>query len=94
MDKREDLFATTPPLEALKALFSLAVTEGVGYEKNNKDKGRKLEFIDVRRAYFQAKPRRPVFIKLPDEDWEAGKVGKLFKSMYGTRDAAQTWEED
>ena len=32
-DKREDLFAATPPLEAKKALFSLAVTDGVGWGK-------------------------------------------------------------
>ena len=30
MNKREDLFAATPPLEAKKMLFSLAVTEGIG----------------------------------------------------------------
>ena len=29
-DKRDDLFAATPPLEAKKMLFSLAVTEGYG----------------------------------------------------------------
>ena len=28
--KREDLFAATPPLEAKKMLFSMAVTEGIG----------------------------------------------------------------
>ena len=30
-DKRQDLFTATPPLEAKKILFSLAVTEGVGH---------------------------------------------------------------
>ncbi len=30
IDKREDLFAATPPLEAKKMLFSHAVTEGIG----------------------------------------------------------------
>ncbi len=29
-EKREDLFAATPPLDAKKALFALPVTEGVG----------------------------------------------------------------
>ena len=36
-DKREDLFAATPPLEALKILLSLAVTEGVGYRKGERE---------------------------------------------------------
>ncbi len=52
----------------------------------------KLDFIDVRRAYFHAKARRDVYIELPDEEKEEGKCGKLMKSMYGTRDAAQNWE--
>ena len=34
--KREDLFAATPPLEAKKMLFSLAVTEVIGYERGKK----------------------------------------------------------
>ena len=33
MDKREDLFAATPPLEAKKMLLSWATTEGIGYKK-------------------------------------------------------------
>jgi hypothetical protein len=31
VNKRLDLFAATPPLEAVKILFSLAVTEGIGF---------------------------------------------------------------
>ena len=93
MNKRWDLFAATPPLEAKKILFSLAVTEGIGFEAGKKEQGMKLDFIDVRRAYFHAKAIRRVFVELPDEDWEEGKCGELDKSMYGTRDAAHNWEE-
>ena len=32
-----------------------------------------------------------MYVQLPDEDWEEGRCGKLLKSMYGTRDAAQNW---
>ena len=91
-DKREDLFAPTPPLESIKMLLSLAVTEGAGYLKHQKLSGMKLDFIDVKNAYLHARARRDVYVKLPDEDYEAGMVGKLLKSMYGTRDAAQNWE--
>jgi len=73
-DKREDLFAATPPLEAKKALLSMAMTEGIGYRGDNRKKGFKLEFIDVRRAYFHAKARRLVYVKLPPEDNEEGNV--------------------
>ena len=31
-DKREDLFAATPPLEAKKILLSMAVTEGIRFK--------------------------------------------------------------
>ena len=54
----------------------------------------KIDFIDIRRAYFHAKCRRELYISLPDEDWEEGMCGKVNKSIYGTRDAAQNWEEE
>ena len=53
--------------------------------------------IDVSRAYVHAKAQRPVLIRLPVEDrmgTDAGKVGLMKKSMYGTRDAASNWECD
>ena len=53
--------------------------------------------IDVSRAYFHAKAQTPVLIRLPVEDrmgTDAGKVGLMKKSMYGTRDAASNWERD
>ena len=77
-----------PPLEAKKMLFSLAVTEGIGFKDTNKKKGMKIDFIDIRKAYFQAAAVRDVYVELPEEDYEEGMCGKLIKSMYGTRDAA------
>ena len=87
-DDRPDLYAGTPPLEALKAIISIAA--------NNKDTF-SIMHIDVSRAYFHAKAQRPVLIRLPVEDRmgaDAGKVGLMKKSMYGTRDAASNWERD
>ena len=89
--KREDLFAATPPLEAKKLLFILAVTAGVGWHYGKK-KQMKLDFIDVRRAYWCAKARREVYVDVPPEMGLTGKCARLKKSMYGTRDAAQNWE--
>ena len=51
-----------------------------------------MEFIDVRRAFFHAEAIRDVYVELPEEDSEPGMCGKLLKSLYGTRDAAQNWE--
>ena len=70
--RRDDLFAATPPVEAKKMLFSLAVTEGIGYEKGDKAHGMKLDFIDARRADLHAPTRRQVFVELPPEDREPG----------------------
>ena len=52
----------------------------------------KIDFLDVKLAYFHAKARRDVYVRLPKEDVEEGKCGKMNKSMYGTRDDAQNWE--
>ena len=80
-DKREDLLAATPLLEALKIFFSVAVTERSGYSKGNRNMGMKLGFIDVRRADFQTKSRRDENTKLPEEDREENMCGMLVKSM-------------
>ena len=81
-DDRPDLYAGTPPLEALKATISIAANHKETFS---------IMHIDVSRAYFHAKAQRPVLIRLPVEDrmgTNAGKVGLMKKSMYGTRDAA------
>lgn len=91
-DARTDVFAVAPPLEALKLLFSMAVTEGIGYQRGDREGGMKMAFIDIRRAFFHADARRAVLVELAPEDAEPGVCGQLLKSMYGTRDAAQHWE--
>ena len=52
----------------------------------------KMDFIGVRRAYFHADAIREVYVELLEEEEDRkGVCGKLFKSMYGARDAAQNW---
>ena len=87
-DDRPDLYAGTPPLEALKARISIAANHKETFS---------IMHIDVSHAYFRAKAQRPVLMRLPVEDrtgTDAGKVGLMKKSMYGTRDAASNWERD
>ena len=82
----DDLYAATPPIEALKILIRIAAY------RRSKENDVVIMFADVSRAYFNAKVTRDVFIKLPPEDpkyGEAGVCGRLQLSMYGTRDAAQ-----
>ena len=83
--KRDDLFAATPPLEALKLILSMTATS---------NRGEIVMINDISRAFFHARAKRDVYVQLPTEDKEAGdenKCGKLKYSMYGTRDAAQNW---
>ena len=87
-DDWPDLNAGTPPLEALKAIISI--------EANHKETF-SIMHIDVSCAYFHAKAQRTVLIRLPAVDrmgTDAGKLGLIKKSMYGTRDAASDWERD
>ena len=88
MDKRQDLFSPTPPLETLKFLIA-SCAKGQGGAKP-----KRIGVFDVSRAYFYAKCLRPLYIGIPPEDWEEGdedRVGVLNVSLYGTRDAAQNW---
>lgn len=90
-----EMFAATPPLEALRILISEAATVEDGGEGEEKA----MMLNDVARAFFEAAVKRDVCIELPDEDLEPGEtrdqwVGKLLQSLYGTRDAAANWQEE
>jgi hypothetical protein len=96
--KDAELFAATPPLEALRFLISAAATSrkrtGQGKAGRARRAGqRKLLFIDARRAYFNAVSTTLTYVELPEEDADPGMCGMLNKCMYGTRDAAKRWEE-
>ena len=79
------LFASTPPLEALKLLVSDVAT-----------KDEVIMVNDIARAYFEAPISRTVAVELPDEDKSDGQdmVGLLQKSLYGTRDAAINFQRE
>lgn len=84
---REDVFAATPPWEAVKLLLSETVTN---YDPSSKNK---LMFIDISKAYlFAPVTSEDIFVDLPPEQAEPGKCGRLKKALYGTRDAARAWE--
>ena len=48
---------------------------------------------DISRAHFYGVPKRRIYIQLPDEDASPGMVGRLTKSMYGTQDAPNIWQQ-
>ena len=90
-DRRDDLFAATPPLESLRMLLSICASS-----QGNMDEAKNFVVMsnDIKRAYFYAPVTRPVYIAIPREDNEDGDeemVGQLNLSLYGTRDAALNW---
>ena len=91
-DKRADLIAAIPTIEALRIIMNMAVTEGIIYLDHCAN-GMKIDVIDVKRAYLNAQTHRDIFVQLPEEDHQPGMCAELNKAMYGTRDAASNWEE-
>ena len=91
MDSRLDLFAATPPLEVLRLICSVCANNQGGRRPY------RIMTVDVKRAYFYARARRPMYIEIPIEDFEAGdehRVGRLKWSLYGTRDTAHNWARE
>ena len=91
VERDDSLYAATPPLEALRLILSNAATWTNGHSKGR----RQVMINDVRRAYFYAKVSRDIYIEVPTEDPDAGPnvLGKLKLCLYGTRDAAKSWQE-
>ena len=84
-NKRENLVAATPPLEAPKILLSITTSE---------NKGNIVMVNGIGRAFFHAPSKRRVYVQLPKDDCgekEQHPCGRLKFSMYGAKDAAQNW---
>ena len=97
----QNYFAPAPPLEALRTVLSMATTT-VGDHKPVWDPHSpqrvQLSFVDITRAYFNAEmdPRDPpTFVQLPVEDKDSETMAaQLLRHMYGTRMAADGWQEE
>ena len=101
----EAIFAPTPPLETLRTVLSLATTQLPGREApctDPKSESRmQISLVDISRAYFnasidQSKAEEQTFVDLPPEHPQSGKglCGRLLRNMYGTRHAAQGWQDE
>ena len=93
-------FAPTPPLEALRTVLSFAASEIGTWKPDYRPESEnrmQLAFMDISRAYFNAKIEEAgsTFVQLPPEDPDAGTMcGELLRHMYGTRAAADGWQEE
>ena len=95
-EARDDLFSPTPPLVALKLLLSELASQ-TSEETARRGGIKKGLVLDVKRAFLYGHARRRIYIKLPPED-RRGRfgevVGRLLRSMYGTRDAPMIWQAE
>ena len=85
-ERLDELFAGTPSLGSVR----MALTHAM------KQPTHRVIVMDVKCAFLYGGIRRNVYIELPHTDpryGDATAVGKLKKSMYGTRDAPQIWAE-
>ena len=97
------IFAPTPPLESLRMVLIWAATDLLGgdFRKHVRDPSSddrtQVLLIDISRAYFNAKtdPRDPIYVELPPEAGAPpGMCGLLRRHMYGTRRAAEGWQDE
>ena len=65
--ERFELFAGTPPTEAMRVLCSMAAT--VEDEIGEGSEEKIMMINDVKRAYFYAPVNRPICVELPREDY-------------------------
>ena len=87
---RDDLFAGTPPLAAMRMIISEMASRGKARSQRMK-----IKVMDIKKAFLHGTMNRKVYIELPAEDpWakDGNYVGLLKKAMYGTRDAPVEWQ--
>ena len=61
-DRPDNFFASTPPLDAKKLLFAR-----FAQERHRNGLPLNLSFVDIRKAYFNGIPRRPMYMQFPKE---------------------------
>ncbi len=94
-------FAPAPPLEAMRTVISMAMTRAGEHKPDWDPKSparTQISLVDVKRAYFNAHidPSEPAtFVQLPEEDPDhTDMCAQLLRHMYGTRGAADGWQEE
>ena len=98
---QEAIFALTPPLESLRMILTMASTDPPGRLAHVRDpasvKRTQILLADISKPYFNAKTSEedPVYVDFPMEagqpEWTRG---LLRRHMYGTRRAAEVWQDE
>ena len=87
-DKVSAFYASTPPLESTKALFSRYAAQ-----RTQDGQPLALSFVDLKKAYFNGVPERNMFMAPPKELGRGKMITQQTKCVYGTHDAGMIWEE-
>ena len=96
----DSFFAPTPPLESLRTILSLAGSEVGDWRPDLRPDSKtrtQIGLMDISRAYFNAKldDDMQTYVQLPHEDPDHDtSCAKLMRHMYGTRAAADGWQEE
>ena len=92
--KEDAFFASTPPGESKKILFSMYASRRNSKAPDGTEVPLRLSFIDMKKAYFNGVPTREIYMSLPPElGLPKHFVAKQTKCVYGTRDAGMIWEQ-
>lgn len=87
-DRNDAFSGSTPPLEGNRILFARYASE-----RNWNGKPLRISFVDIRIAYFNAIPKRNIYMKIPKEiGMPPNTISKQVRCVYGTRDAGKLWE--
>ncbi len=93
-------FAPTPPLEALRTVISMTASTLPSWKPcydPQSERRIQISFVDIARAYFNAVKDEDdeTYVDLPTEDDDHLRCcAKLLRHMYGTRSAADGWQEE
>ncbi|CAK0840370.1 unnamed protein product, partial [Prorocentrum cordatum] len=87
---RTDCFAATPPLKFVRLILAWAAS----YSPRRNSAGVKMILLlfDISVAFFHGLVRKVLYVVPPKDLRKKGKVWRLLRSLYGTRDASQVFQ--
>ena len=86
-ESRSDTFAATPHLKFVRQILSWAAS----YKPKRANASMIIAVFDISVAFFHGKVRKVIYVVPPKDLRKKGKIWRLLKSLYGTRDGSQVF---
>ena len=86
-ESRSDTFAATPPLKFVRLISSWAAS----YKPKLANASMIIAVFHISVSFFHGKVRKVIYVVPPEDLRKKGKIWRLLKSLYGTRDASQVF---